>query len=275
MTQPDRRLDVLRRLAWACVVLMLVVTSVSAWLRLAAPRPNCNDWPACRGELQRSTPHMNEAGSGQTVVMGPARITHRVSATLVLLIVVAMGTLALARRPRLRIEGRQAVTLLALALGLSALGVITPGSRAAAVLLGNLLGGFLMLALAWRLVGRLQAHAPVDPVLARFAQAGAWLWAAQAALGAASGFGLLAVEPIAHVALALVAGPWAYFVGAAARRQGRTADGASLMTLAVLQILLGGAGAMFGAPAVLLTLHNAGAAIGFALLFGLNRGTRG
>ena len=41
---------------------------------------------------------------------------------------------------------------LVLALGLSVLGIVTPGSCVAGVLLGNLLGGVLMLALAWRLV---------------------------------------------------------------------------------------------------------------------------
>ena len=41
----DRRRRLMRRLAWTCVLLMLVVTSASAWLRLAQPRPACADWP--------------------------------------------------------------------------------------------------------------------------------------------------------------------------------------------------------------------------------------
>ena len=47
-TTADSRLTWMRRLAWAGVLLMLVVTTASAWLRLAQPRPDCFDWPACR-----------------------------------------------------------------------------------------------------------------------------------------------------------------------------------------------------------------------------------
>lgn len=68
------------------------------------------------------------------------RATHRGAATAVLLLVLALAVLSLARTPRRPAAGRLALALLVLALGLSVLGIVTPGSRAAGVLLGNLLG---------------------------------------------------------------------------------------------------------------------------------------
>ena len=44
------------------------------------------------------------------------------------------------------------VCLPLLALALATLGIATPGARLPAVAMGNLLGGFVMLALCWRLV---------------------------------------------------------------------------------------------------------------------------
>ena len=48
--------------------------------------------------------------------------------------------------------------LLVLALGLAGLGIVTPGSRLPAVAMGNLLGGFAMLAICARLAAVLGAH---------------------------------------------------------------------------------------------------------------------
>jgi len=155
---------------------------------------------------------------------------------------------------------------------LSALGIVTPGSRAAGVLLGNLLGGLLMLALSWRLLLHLGGWPGSSRALARWARVGAGLWAVQAALGALSGSGHSDAAPVAHMALALLAGSCALGVGWAARRQGRRREGAGLLALTGLQFLLGaGAAGSAAAPAVVL-LHNIGAALGLALLFGLARG---
>ena len=263
----------MRRLAWACVALMLVVTSVSAWLRLAQPRPPCGDWPSCRSVAAkapaRAVPTAPDGAGG----MSFARLVHRVAATLVLLLACALSVLAWKRRSSDRAGNADAQALLAVALGLAVLGVITPGSRSPGVLLGNLLGGLAMLAFAWRLATGLAARPPVSAALSRWAQAGTGLWALQAALGAVSGAGLLAVAPQMHFALALVAGPWAYHVGAAACRQGRRFDGTALRVVAVAQFVLGGAAVYSDAPAGLVVAHNAGAAIGIALLSGVWRKT--
>ena len=268
----DRHLTTLRRLAWACVLLMLVVTSASAWLRLAQPRSACFDWPACRSADRPPAAAVAPTVLGDPRTLAVVRGTHRVAATGVLVVVIVMATLALARPPRRAIAGRYALALLALALALSALGIFTPGSRAAGVLLGNLLGGLLMLALSWRLLLHLGGRPGSGRVLARWASVGAGLWAVQAALGALSGSGHSDAAPAAHMALALLAGSCALGVGWAARRQGRRREGAGLLALTGLQFLLGaGAAGSAAAPAVVL-LHNIAAALGLALLFGLARG---
>ena len=268
----DRRLPALQRLAWALVLLMLVVTGASAWLRLAQPRPACLDWPACRGADRPAAAAVAPVLLGAPRTMAIVRGTHRAAATLALIVVVAVAALALARRPRRWVAGRIALALLALALALSALGIVTPGSRAIGVLLGNLLGGLLMLALSWRLVVHLHDWPGSGRMLARWALCAAVLWAAQAALGALSGSGRMASAPAAHMALALLAGGCALGVGWAARRQGRRREGTGLMLLTGLQFLLAAAAVGSAAAPAWVLLHNAGAAFGLALLLGLARG---
>ena len=265
----DRRLATLRRLAWACVLLMVVVTSASAWLRLAQPRPDCFDWPACRSADRPPAAMVAPAGLGEPRAMALVRGTHRVAATLVLVVVLAVAVLALVRPPRRPVAGRLALALLGLALALSALGIFTPGSRAIGVLLGNLLGGLLMLALSWRLALQLRGAPGSSPVLARWALLGAGLWGAQAALGALSGSGHGDAAPVAHLSLALFAGSCAIGVGWAAYQQGQRRAGAALCVLAGLQFALGASAVGRAAAPALVLLHNIGAALGLALLLGL------
>jgi heme A synthase len=94
------------------------------------------------------------------------------------------------------------------------------------------------------------------------------------ALGARPGAGGDDVAPVAHLALALLAAPSAFAIGLLARRQGRRAEGAGLMTLVLLQLLVGAAaGSLSAAPALVLA-HNATAALALALLVGLGLGRR-
>jgi heme a synthase len=271
----DHRLVNLRRLAWACVLLMLVVTSASACLRLAQPRAACADWPSCRSADRPAATAVAGSLLGAPRVLALVRGTHRLAATLVLLGVLAMAVVALARPPRRPAAGRLALLLLALALGLSALGIITPGSRALGVLLGNLWGGLLMLALSWRLVLEVHGAPGSSPALARWALVGAGLWAAQAALGALSGSARLDAAPVAHLSFALLAGSCALGVAGVAHRQGRRAEGAALCGVTGLQFLLGASAAGLAAAPAAVLLHNIGAALGLALLLGLARSSAG
>lgn len=256
----------MRWLARACTVLMLVVIGASAWLRLEQPRPVCLDWPACRDAASSAAPMaMASSGTaGQTVVRG----VHRLAASTTLLLLIVLAVQATGRRVRGGLP--LVVALLALALGLSALGIVSPGSRALPVVLGNLLGGFAMLALSWALARRLGTAAAVGSALRRGAALAAALWLAQAALGAASGLGAAAgVVPLLHAMLGFAAATAALLVGLLSWNAPHRTEGRALVLLAGAQLLLGAVTAAQGAGPGLVLAHNAAAAIGLAVCCGL------
>ncbi len=266
-----------RRLAAAaCLALMLMAAVVlaSAWLRLASVRPACSDWPACRSAAPatlRSLAQRSPDRAADSPALSAARSVHRVAASLLLPIVFALAWLA--HRAGARRLAARALAMAALALGLAALGIVTPGARSSAVLLGNLIGGLLLWALAWTAWRGLQPGAALPRRRARLALAGAALWLVQGATGAVSG-AAPALRPgdaasLLHLALALPALLWALAVGLAAQRDGRRAEGRALVLAALLQPLLGLAAAGLGAPPALVWAHHALGALGLALLAGL------
>jgi cytochrome c oxidase assembly protein subunit 15 len=147
-----RRLQLLRRFAAACTLLVLAVTSLSAYLRLDKAGLGCADWPACYGAaLRAAQAGTAPAPADDRPAIAAARGAHRLAAVGALALVVAMGVLCVGRAPRLRVEGLQCAGLLLLTLALAALGRISADVRVPAVTLGNLLGGLAMLALCARL----------------------------------------------------------------------------------------------------------------------------
>ena len=141
-TSPSTRQRLLSRLAAGCVLLMLVVTTASAWLRLAQPRPGCDEWPHCRLAAEAGPVAAPADPAATTGLLAATRGTHRVAASAVLVLVLALLALA-TRPPRDPAAIAHGLALLALALALAALGIAAPRSQAAAVLLGNLGGGLL------------------------------------------------------------------------------------------------------------------------------------
>lgn len=265
----DRRTRTLRQLALTALLLMLVVTSVSALLRLTQPRPACPVWPNCRGNVVQQIASEQRPGLAAALVV--ARAVHRTAASLALIVVLLLALVALARRPRNWRVGGPALALLGLALGLSVLGIVTPGSRANAVLLGNLFGGFLMLAIAWQITQRYDSSLDLD-VGRRFiwwVLAAAALWMTQAAFGALAGTGRSGLAANVHASLALVAALAAYHVGALANRSGLAAIGIAVIAMVFIQWLLGVSAAVLGAPVSVVLIHNFSAAVVLALLLGL------
>ena len=180
---PRRRLT--RRLAWAGMALMLSVIVLSAFIRLSQSGLGCEDWPACYGPpLPEQLLHAS-ARTDASVVM--ARLAHRVVATALLVLVLGLVLTTWGARPRRWGEVRLAAGLLLMTLALAALGVVSSGAAAPAVVLGNLLGGFVTLALCWRLAV-LTGPAPTPTAALR-----RWSWLAlallllQVALGGAIG----------------------------------------------------------------------------------------
>lgn len=136
-------------MAFACAALVLAITSLSAFIRLSRAGLGCEPWPQCRVQLlAASEPGAAAAGTA----VAAARIAHRVTAVAALVLIIAMLMSTLAVAPMRWPQGRLVLWLLALALFLAVLGRATADSRLPAVVLANLLAGFAMLALSWRLV---------------------------------------------------------------------------------------------------------------------------
>lgn len=150
MKSPDRSLRLLRRLALVCSALVLAITSLSAYIRLERAGLSCEGWPQCYGERLRQA-QQGVAASADDAATTAARLAHRVIASSALLLVVTMLVVCFTAGPARRADGRVALALLALALGLAVLGRWSSDARVPAVAIGNLLGGFAMLALCWRL----------------------------------------------------------------------------------------------------------------------------
>lgn len=143
-----------RRLAAACAFLGLAVVGISAYMRLKAAGFGCDDWPACYGRvLQLSAPPHEPL----------IRLLHRVVATLAL--ICALGLVWTCRgEAGLFRAGRAGKALVALMLVLAVVGPFSADPRLAVATLVNILGGILVVVLAWR--ARQGAGNDVAPVRA-------------------------------------------------------------------------------------------------------------
>ncbi len=313
MTRTDNRMAWLRRLAWLCVVLVLAVTSLSAFIRLSKAGLGCSPWPQCH--LQNLGP-VDQGASlvGEAVVN--ARVAHRILAVATLLLVIAMlmttVTQGAITQPR---QGRQVVALLMLALFLAVLGRWTANARAPAVTLANLLAGFAMLAVSWRLAtspARIHIATPAQRRLAGWAWWGTALLIAQIALGglvAANRFGLScpqlwscdltqagwdafnplrepgfdAARPgnptgallhVVHRLGSLVLAGVLVPLAIAAWRGGRRATGLALLVLLLVQGALGVTLVAAGLPLPIALAHNVAAALLLAVVVSLTDNRR-
>lgn len=297
-------------MALLCAVLVLLITSLSAFIRLSKAGLSCADWPTCYGQGLRELQQGRPAEVGEGVATAAARLAHRVVATTALLLVIAILVACLTARPVPRQETAVALALLSLALFLAVLGRWSSDARLPAVAMGNLLGGFAMLALCWRLAYRGAGIA--SPGLRRLAWLGTALCAIQVALGgllsasyaatscpsglsqclAAAGkvpWGALdpwrepqlaAAVPInAAGALALavhwlsgiVAAPVLALVGLGALRGARPRAGALLLVTLTAALTVGWMMASLGTTLPLALAHNLVAAVLLAASFELTR----
>lgn len=176
-----RRRGLVRPLALIGVALMLCVIALSAYMRLSQAGLGCAGWPECQGRVLHEAAQMVAAPDAPGVAV--ARRVHRVAASAVLLLTLILTLVALAARPRLWQVGWLALALLLAALALAVLGVLAGGATLPAVVLGNLLGGFAMLALSWRLFSAAGGAFVPAAGLRRWARLGLLLVVLQIALG--------------------------------------------------------------------------------------------
>ncbi|MGV3494086.1 MAG: COX15/CtaA family protein [Ramlibacter sp.] len=268
-----RRMSLLRKLAWATLVLVLAITSLSALIRLSRAGLGCEPWPQCHVQRAGVAGEILEARDASLVTA--ARLAHRVAASAALVLLVALLMLALARQPALWPQGRLVLALLALALLLAGLGRVGGVSRAPVVVLGNLLGGLAMVAVAWRLVLATQPQHAGVPALRGWTWGAIALLAAQLALGAlvsanqwASQCGAVFACQAHRGGGVLLAGLLA-LMGLLAWRHGARAAGAAVVVLATLQAGTGLWQTAGPLPLGLGVAHNLAAALLLAAVAGL------
>jgi len=158
-----------RRIACLCALLVLLLVSLSAYLRLSKAGLGCTPWPQCYGQAVREQQQGMASSEAALQGLALARLAHRTIASVALVLVIILAMSALTARPAQRGEVWSSIGLLALALFLAGLGLLSGSSRLPAVAIGNLLGGFGMLALSWRLVGTGAMVNPARAALARCA----------------------------------------------------------------------------------------------------------
>jgi heme a synthase len=249
----------LRKMALACAVLVLAITTLSAFIRLERAAAGCEPWPQCQAAAASST-------GAPPALLAPARITHRVAAGAAVLLIVLM-LVRVNAGAGLREANAAVLALLALALFLAVLGRMGADSHAPGVVVGNVVAGFALVAVAWRLVGALaQARRAVAGGWWMLAAAAVAVQVAAGALASATGAGGLAAAvhraagvPVVGLLLAAAVSAW--------RRHQRGAA-ALLASLGVLQAALGLA-ATAGRPSMLVLAHNAFGATLLALLVAL------
>lgn len=274
MNAPDRRLPQLRKLAWACAVLVLAITSLSAFMRLSRAGLGCQPWPQCYAQRAAMTPEALAPLDGPAVTA--ARVAHRVAASAALVLIVLMLVKAFAQAPVLQPQGRLVLGLLALALFLAVLGRMAGPSRAPAVGLGNLVAGLVMFALSVRLVQSTGGPRPGVASLRGWTLGALGLLFLQIALG-----GLVSVTQLSdrcgeaslcqwHRATALGVLALLVPLGIAAGRRGERGLGAALVALALAQAGLGLLQLGWpGLPLALGLAHNILAALLLAVLLAL------
>jgi len=147
----------MKALILVSLLFVIVLVSLSAYLRLAHSGIGCADWPGCYGRIgepQSVAQPVSPENAYQRILaeasqpLAWATPLHRFVASVLGLLVVFLVVLALKnRRDRLI-----SLALLFLTVFLALLGLKSGGLHSPAVVMGNLTGGFMMLGLlAWML----------------------------------------------------------------------------------------------------------------------------
>ena len=139
-------------LAKISLLLVIVLVSLSAYLRLAHSGIGCADWPACYGHIGEpaalTEPVAAEDAYRQLVLESKQPLSwatplHRLVASVLGLLVLFMAFFSLRKKKQRLIS----FALLALTVFLAILGIWSGSLHDPAVVMGNLAGGFCMLGL--------------------------------------------------------------------------------------------------------------------------------
>jgi len=148
-------------LARISLLLVIVLVTVSAYLRLDHSGIGCEPWPACYGNIGVPAESPSAAGTYERLLeeasepLSWATPLHRLVASVLGLTILGM-TLVSLRQRRDRVA---TLSLLALTVFLAWLGIYSEGLHSPAVVMGNLCGGFAMLGI----LGWLVVRKPLSP----------------------------------------------------------------------------------------------------------------
>ena len=166
MTEP------LQLLARASLVLVIILVTLSSYLRLEHSGIGCEPWPACYGNIGIATETPGVADTYERLLeeasqpLSWATPLHRLVATLLGVLIVVMNMFAFLKRNQRLIS----LALLGLTVFLAWLGIYSQGLHSPAVVMGNLGGGFVMLGLlGWMVLHKRESAATRSLSLRRWA----------------------------------------------------------------------------------------------------------
>ncbi len=137
---------------WMSLLLVILLVTLSAYLRLAHSGIGCADWPVCYGqigELPAASQVISSENAYQRIVaeasqpLAWATPLHRLVASVLGLMIVLLVVLSLKQKRNRLIS----IALLGITVFLALLGIKSGNLHSPAVVMGNLSGGFLMLGL--------------------------------------------------------------------------------------------------------------------------------
>lgn len=139
-------------LLFLSLILTLLTVVLSAYIRLSVTNVGCDDWPQCYGVIlstadQRGVAVLTDAGDQMSHVV--IRTAHRLIASALGVMVLAIAYIALRNRKTIRTGIVLPLILLGITLFLSLLGYLTPSPLVPLVTTANILGGMIMLAILW------------------------------------------------------------------------------------------------------------------------------
>ena len=105
MNHLERRHTLLRRMATLCVVLVLTITSISAFIRLSNAGLGCSDWPQCYGSKLRQAQQGIETKAVDSPAIVTVRLLHRATAVAALVVIITMMMVCFSAKPVLWREG--------------------------------------------------------------------------------------------------------------------------------------------------------------------------
>ncbi|MFT5500632.1 MAG: cytochrome c oxidase assembly protein subunit 15 [Woeseiaceae bacterium] len=150
----------MQTLARVALILVMILMTLSAYLRLDHSGIGCEPWPACYANIGIAAETPDAAATYERLLaeaqkpLSWATPLHRLVASILGLVVLGMTLVGL-RQKRNRL---MTFSLLSLTVFLAWLGIYSAGLHSPAVVLGNLCGGFAMLGLLGWLVLKKPHH---------------------------------------------------------------------------------------------------------------------